>query len=310
MTGREWGFLLLSSHLGNPERRVLTVAQLRMLARRIASSRPPDTERTLSRADLTALGYGPEMAERILTLLEDTELLERYLRRGSMSTCVPVTRVSPHYPGIVRKRLGLDSPGSLWVKGDPVLLEEPAIALVGSRELNPENLDFAREVGFQAARQGLVLVSGNARGADRAAQDACLEAGGRVISIVADELERHPSRSRITYVSEDGFDLPFSAQRALSRNRVIHTLGRMVFVAQSRLNRGGTWDGVNRNLRSGWSSVACFRDGSDAMEELRQRGAFLVSKEDLTELGTLAQSLQEVCLPGWEREIPGTGDEV
>ena len=131
-----------------------------------------------------------------------------------------------------------------------------------------------------------------------------------MISIVADERQRHPGRSRITYVSEDGFDLPFSAQRALSRNRVIHTLGRMVFVAQSRLNRGGTWDGVNRNLRSGWSSVACFRDGSDAMEELRQRGAFLVSKEDLTELGTLAQSLQEVCLPGWEREIPGTGDEV
>ena len=287
MTSRECGFLLLTSHLGNPERRVLTVAQLRQLATRIASFPPPEPERELRRADLTALGYGGEMAQRILTLLEDTPLLERYLSRSRKSGCLPVTRVSPHYPGIVRKRLGLDSPGCLWVKGDPALLEAPAVALVGSRELNPENRDFAREVGFQAAKQGLVLVSGNARGADRTAQDACLGAGGQVISIVADELERHPEHSRITYVSEDGFDLPFTAQRALSRNRVIHTLGRMVFVAQSRLGQGGTWDGVNRNLRSGWSSVACFRDGSEASRQLEQMGAYQIGLEDLRDFSCL-----------------------
>ena len=290
MTARERGFLLLTSHLGNPDRRVLTAAQLRNLARRIQAMEPPEEDRPLTVSDLGTLGYGPEMSGRILSLLSEEELLERYLFRGKRVDCIPVTRVSAHYPVIVRQRLGLDSPGCLWVKGDPAMLEEPGIALVGSRDMRPQNLGFAREVGRQAAIQGLVLVSGNARGADRAAQDACLEAGGRVVSIVADELERCAPHSRVTYVSEDGFNLGFSAQRALSRNRVIHALGRMVFVAQARLGRGGTWDGVSRNLRLGFSSVACFRDGSDAMAELEQMGAFLVGMEDLQDLSALVQS--------------------
>ena len=290
MTAREQGFLLLTSHLGNPDRRVLTAAQLRNLARRIRAMEPPEEDRPLTVSDLGTLGYGPEMSGRILSLLSEEELLERYLSRGKRADCIPVTRVSAHYPVIVRQRLGLDSPGCLWVKGDPAMLEEPGIALVGSRDMHPQNLGFAREVGRQAAIQGLVLVSGNARGADRAAQDACLEAGGRVVSIVADELERCAPHSRVTYVSEDGFNLGFSAQRALSRNRVIHALGRMVFVAQARLGRGGTWDGVSRNLRLGFSSVACFRDGSDAMAELEQMGAFLVGMEDLQDLSALVQS--------------------
>ena len=290
MTARERGFLLLTSHLGNPDRRVLTAAQLRNLARRIRAMEPPEEDRPLTVSDLGTLGYGPEMSGRILSLLREEELLERYLFRGKRVDCIPVTRVSAHYPVIVRQRLGLDSPGCLWVKGDPAMLEEPGIALVGSRDMRPQNLGFAREVGRQAAIQGLVLVSGNARGADRAAQDACLEAGGRVVSIVADELERCAPYSRVTYVSEDGFNLGFSAQRALSRNRVIHALGRMVFVAQARLGRGGTWDGVSRNLRLGFSSVACFRDGSDAMAELEQMGAFLVGMEDLQDLSALVQS--------------------
>lgn len=303
MNPRERGFLLLASHLGNPERKVLTMAQLRNLAGRIQGANPPEKERALSAGDLTTLGYSPEQADRILSLLDDGPLLERYVLRGNRMDCVPVTRVSEHYPAIVRRRLGLDSPGCLWVKGDPALLEAPGIALVGSRELLPENREFAREVGRQAARQGLVLVSGNARGADRAAQDACLEAGGRVVSIVADQLEHYPLRSRITFVSEDGFDLGFSAQRALSRNRVIHALGRMVFVAQARLGRGGTWDGVTRNLRLNLSSVACFRDGSEAMQELEQMGAFLVGTEDLRDLGALVQSSRNITLPGWEETV-------
>ena len=40
--------------------------------------------------------------------------------------------------------------------------------------MRQENRTFAEEVGRQAALQGLTLVSGNARGADRAAQESCV----------------------------------------------------------------------------------------------------------------------------------------
>ena len=281
MTGAERGFLLLTSHLGNPERPVLTPAQFRMLTDRVVHGETPREERELTVSDLIQFGYGRDMAARIVRLLSEEDLLHHYLHRGHRLDCVPVTRVTEAYPLILRQRLGLDSPGTLWGKGNLSLLNTPAISLVGSRDLRPENHRFAEAVGRYAAKQGLTLVSGNARGADRAAQEACLAAGGKVISIVADELWKHPAREAVLYLSEEDYDSPFTAQRALSRNRCIHSLGRMVFVAQSDLQKGGTWDGTAKNLHFGWSPVACFRDGSEASLELEQLGAFLIDMEDL-----------------------------
>ena len=289
MTGAERGFLLLTSHLGDPDRPVLTVAQFRTLADRMIHADCVPEERDLQMADLLSLGYGREKAGRILRLLQEEDLLHHYISRGKRLDCVPVTRVTAQYPLILRQRLGQDSPGTLWAKGDLSLLTLPAISLVGSRELRPENHAFAQAVGRHAASQGLVLVSGNARGADRAAQDACLEEGGRVICIVADELWKHPLRERVLYLSEEDYDSPFTAQRALSRNRCIHTLGRMVFVAQSGQQKGGTWDGTAKNLRFGWSTVACFRGGSAASTELEQMGAYLVDMENLSDFDVLQE---------------------
>lgn len=284
MNPREEGFLLLASHLGDPGRRVLTAAQLRQLTRRMAAADLPAEDRELCLEDLLGLGYGADMAVRILTLLSDGEVLQHYLHKGKLCGCAPLTRVSDGYPLILRKRLGEESPGCFWIKGDRDILSFPGIALVGSRDLAPENLAFAQAVGIRAAEMGLALISGNARGADRAAQDACLDHGGRVISIIADCLESQPQKERVLYVSEDGFDLPFSSQRALSRNRAIHSWGELTFVAQAKLGSGGSWVGTTQNLRAGWSTVVCFRDGSEAMDALEAQGAYLADIDDLHDM--------------------------
>lgn len=289
MNAREAGFLLLSSTLGNPERKPLTTPQLRTLALRAAAMDRPTADRELTRADLTALGYGEEMAGRILRLLEDTQLLQYYLARAMQTGCVPLTRVSQGYPAVLRRRLGLDSPGVLWARGDLSILERPIIALVGSRDIAVPNGEFAAQVGREAAQQGYALVSGNARGADRIAQRACLDAGGQVISIVADELTKQESIKNVLFLSEEGFDQPFTSIRALSRNRVIHALGEKTLVAQCALGIGGTWSGTVRNLKEGWSPVFCFRDGSDASIQLEQLGAGLIDLQDLRELSQLKE---------------------
>ena len=287
MTGAEMGFLLLSSQLGNPDRKVLTTAQLRVLGQRVRQLQVDDPDRDLTQRDLQALGYGEDMARRILALLDETELLEHYSMRSIRADCTYLSRICAAYPEALRKKLGDDSPGVLWAKGDLSLLNLPKIGLVGSRELLPENREFAKEVGRQAALQGYVLVSGNARGADKAAQDACLAAGGQVISVVADKLESHSIRPNVLYLSEDGFDCDFSAQRAISRNRVIHALGGKTFVAQCGYQTGGTWDGSVKNLRFGWSAVYCFEDGSPAQSLLREMGANAVTMEELSNISDL-----------------------
>ena len=286
MTAREQGFLLLTSWLGDPERKPLTVAQFRTLTGRVRGMAAPNEERQMRPADLMALGYSEAEAGRILHLLSDKELLEYYLHKGRKAGCIPLTRVSEGYPARIRVALGLDSPGCLWAKGALDLLDTPCIALVGSRDLAGPNREFAIEAGRQAALQGYALVSGNARGADTAAQRACLEAGGRVISVVADRLEDHEEKENVLYLSEEGYDMAFSSQRALSRNRVIHALGAKTFVAQSGLS-GGTWDGTVRNLQHRFSSVFCFDDGSAAVQELEQMGAVLIDREALADIESL-----------------------
>lgn len=290
LTAGEYGFLLLTSNLGNPDRKPLTCAQFRELTDRSKNMKSREISRDVDVYDFVSIGYSPKKAQHIIDLLHDEELLGWYMIRARKHNCIPVTRATESYPTIVRRRLGLDSPGCLWAKGDLSILNKPGVSLVGSRDLEEPNRKFAEEVGRQAALQGLVLVSGNARGADKAAQNACLEAGGQVISVVADSLCEHKPTDHMLFLSESSFDEPFSAQRAISRNRVIHTLGRMVFVAQSSLEKGGTWDGTVKNLRSGWSPVACYRDGSEAMTQLEQMGAYLINKEDVQDFGNLPET--------------------
>ena len=287
MNAKERGFLLLTSGLGVPDRKPLTVAQFRTLARRMQTAERPAETRELTLEDVVACGYDRTMADRIVRLLEDGFILDKYLLRGKKQNCVPISRVSRQYPLAVRKRLGLDAPGCLWTKGDVALLQTQKIALVGSRDLAEENKAFAEKVGYEAARQGITLVSGNARGADKVAQDACLNNGGKVISVVADELCNCPLTENVLYLSEEGFDSPFSAARALSRNRVIHSLGFATVVAQSAVGEGGTWRGTMQNLQKNWNPVFCYDDGSAAAIELVQMGATLIKPEELSDLSAL-----------------------
>ena len=287
MTALERGLLLLTSALGDPRRKPLTVPQLRTLTVAAGAVEDWEKDRELTEEDLTGMGLDPKLARHVVELLEDTDGLERYLRQGERMDCFPLTRVSPEYPLGVRKRLGLDAPGCLWTKGDRSLLQTPMVALVGSRELGEPNLAFAERLGTEAARQGITLVSGNARGADRTAQEACLAAGGRVVCVVADELKRSPLCRSVLYLSEDGFDLRFFAKRALSRNRVIHALGAATFVAQCTLGSGGTWDGTVKNLKNGWSPVLVYDDGSEVVGELTRLGAEAVTPERLSDIPAL-----------------------
>ncbi len=297
MTPAEQGFLLLTSQLGDPQRRPLTIAQFRDLAIRARAMEKPLDSRELSERDLLAIGCSHEFAQRVILLLSQTEQLAWYVEKGRNAGCVPITRNSGRYPYRLRKCLGLDAPGVLWLKGDPQLLELPIVALVGSRELKEENRKFAEEVGKQAAKQGFVLVSGHARGADRAAQDSCLAHGGKVVSVVCDALEKYTPQDRELFLSEDSFDLAFSAQRALQRNRVIHSLGQKTFVAQCTYGRGGTWDGTQKNLHHGWSPVFCFHDESQGCRELQQMGAVAIRPEGLSCIADLKSPVIDFLEP-------------
>ena len=80
MNAREMGFLLLTSQLGDPKRKPLTVAQFRDLSVNASHMEVDFPDRELNEKDLLKLGYNREMAARIVYLLEGQELLKQYLK--------------------------------------------------------------------------------------------------------------------------------------------------------------------------------------------------------------------------------------
>ncbi len=287
MTPAERGFLLLCAELGDG-RKPLTPAQLRTLRTRVLArtGETEDPERELRPSDLRALGYEEDFAARVADLLGRERELDRYLSVAAELGIHGLTRISQHYPARLRC-LGEAAPAVVFCRGNLSLLDRPAVALVGSRELTAAGERFACRIGAMAAGEGFVLVSGNARGADQAAQNACLSAGGSVVSVLPDGLQDHvPSSQRIAYLCEWGWHLPMVGYRALERNRLIHALGEKTFVAQSH-RTGGTWSGSEENLRRGWSPLFVHDDGSPGCEALIAMGANPVKLEELRSLRAL-----------------------
>lgn len=224
----------------------------------------------LSWDSLDALGYSYAFRCRVMQLVDREEVLMDYVRAAP--------EIQPIWPGHADYPLRLElleeaMPPALFCKGDPDLLLTPAIAVVGSRAPLEKNAAFAHAVGRQIAREGFTLVSGNARGVDSIAQEACLAEGGRVIAFVPDQLRNYPERKHVLYVSDEGYDRFFTAQRALRRNLYIHALGQLCFVAQCAKTAGGTWQGSTDNLRHLRSPLYIYNDGSPGCLALQRLGA-------------------------------------
>ena len=284
MNVREWGVALLCTAIPGDELTPLTLAQLRVLGQRVrAMGRPEHPLAELRPDDLLKMGYELPESERVCALLDRENRLGAYLDRARELGIYPLTRLSPEYPERIRKLLGMNAPAILYCAGNAALFSRRAVSVVGSRELHEPGAMFSAAIGALAAGEDRVLVSGNAVGADRTAQNACLAAGGSVIAFVADELEKHlpadPARELIA--SAAGYDLPFSNPRALYRNHLIHAQGEKVFVAQCDGPRGGTWAGTTENLARGWSEVYLCDDGTEPMLALWERGATPVDPRGL-----------------------------
>ena len=155
MTAAERGVLLLCASLDSADR-PLTMAQFRELSLRAqAMGRPEgDLSAELTQKDAERLGYEPEEAARIVSLLSRERALERYLAEAEKHGVVPLTRITAAYPPQLAEKFGVSCPPVLFARGDLLLLRRRSIALVGSRALLESGRQFARRVGALAAREG------------------------------------------------------------------------------------------------------------------------------------------------------------
>ncbi len=95
-----------------------------------------------------------------------------------------VTWGHPHFPDALKAIE--DAPPLLVVKGQTDVLAEPMIAIVGARNATVNGRKMARILAADLAAEGLVVLSGLARGVDGAAHEGALTVGGgRTVAVVA-----------------------------------------------------------------------------------------------------------------------------
>ena len=88
-------------------------------------------------------------------------------------------------------------PPVLYIAGDQVAFEAPAVAVVGTRRATGYGRSTAIEIADELARAGVTVVSGLAIGIDGEAHAAAVAAGGRSVAVLPSPLDRvYPPRHR------------------------------------------------------------------------------------------------------------------
>ena len=141
-----------------------------------------------------------------------------------------------------------DPPPFLYVKGRLALLQQPALAIVGSRRATPQGEKDAEAFAKSLSDSGFSIISGMALGVDAAAHRGGLQGAASSIAVVGTGLDIvYPARNRDlahqlaqqgAMVSEFALGTPSMAQNFPRRNRIISGLARGVLVVEAALRSG------------------------------------------------------------------------
>ena len=146
-----------------------------------------------------------------------------------------------------------DAPPLLYVHGNAENLNQPQLAIVGSRNPSPSGKDCAYQFAKYLAEQNITITSGLALGIDyeshRGALAAKSAASGKTIAVIGTGLNRvYPAKHRElaheivnsggTLVSEYPLDTPAKREHFPKRNRIISGMSMGVLVVEAAQKSG------------------------------------------------------------------------
>lgn len=86
----------------------------------------------------------------------------------------------------------------VYFAGDAALLEKPSVAIVGAREVSPAGKSRAYKLARELADEGVVIVSGLAKGVDTAAHYGAIQNGGRTIAVIGTPVTKaYPAENKL-----------------------------------------------------------------------------------------------------------------
>lgn len=174
----------------------------------------------------------------------------------------PIASTDEAYPPLLREIN--DYPHILYTLGDPKVLQQPMLTMVGTREYTPYGERACRYLieGLAERIPDLVIVSGLAFGIDAVCHRLALEYGLKTVAVVANTLpevmptqHRHLAREIVERGGAILSELPSSAKQKgdfyVPRNRILAALSEGTVLIESPASGGSLLtaqfaDGYNR----------------------------------------------------------------
>lgn len=170
--------------------------------------------------------------------------LEREFRAVEKLGARFIAMSEPDYPETLAE---IDSaPPLIAVHGSIAVLSKPMVAIVGARNASASGLGLAAEMAATLANAGYAVVSGLARGIDKAVHEATLRSG--TVAVVAGGLGKlyppqHEDLARNLVgtgcvITEAPFDWVATARDFPKRNRIVSGLSLGVVVVEAAMKSG------------------------------------------------------------------------
>lgn len=166
-----------------------------------------------------------------------------------------LTLLDERYPRRLKETLKSDQlPPVLFYSGDMRILDKVTIAIIGSRNAGEEHIMFARATAHCLAKQGVNVISGYARGVDRAAYEGATETQGYTTVVLPHGINKLSNTQmynllpkivagNVLLLSQFHPDVSWHVSRAMARNSLVTGLAEVVIVAAAS-TQGGTWSGA------------------------------------------------------------------
>jgi len=133
-----------------------------------------------SLTELESTGIQAVSAQSIATG-KSAELAREEVAKASAAGVTIVSGEDLCYPPRLKEIY--DPPLVLYVRGNPEVLIQPGIAMVGTRHPTPYGSGMAERLACDLAAQGLVIISGMARGVDTASHRGAISAKGKTVAV-------------------------------------------------------------------------------------------------------------------------------
>ncbi len=142
------------------------------------------------------------------------------------------------------------APKQLFYSGDFLaLLEQPLLAIVGSRKMSTYGRQVTEKLAGEAAARGIVIISGLAIGVDACAHRAALEAKGHTIAVLPTSLDNIQPQMNVklarqiieqggALVSEYEDGSPVHRTNFVARNRLVSGLADAVLITEATEQSG------------------------------------------------------------------------